>query len=1228
MDSPPNSKATSPLVFSTYTPLFCRSGAPSPWQSCYSPFSQICSAPAPKFRLTSFSPPTPTFNRSQGLLSPTTILSTSSYSSSREPPPEILPTMGLGSFAISTEDGEGRVGLRTHELTQNATIASPTIKSEGKDEPSQTEVDRLLDMLTNIRDMAISPSAFGDVPNSPVRWMSSVASAGPCWTADTNAATMFLHHDKSVLPPVLPSTFTATPPSKLFSPLLSKPRSASVPIMKLSQDTFLHSTLPISASQSGLQVSPYSDTSGSSSPMYGLETLDLRSPSPKRQRTSKYQQRISSRKATKATEPSYQSGLVSDQEHDSFDELLSSSDTDSTASTACSTHAHQETCSSAQHENFSDGRRWVIGRGAMNEGMELDEFNNMESQRCKRPLFTSSWAGSNHGLDLRRTFSTLKRDNPQDPDCFRNQTPYSDPMVAVNKCVESSPSLTGPDNNISVASLDAGRDIQPDSQPFMTFYYSLERRQCCDNSAHSHNTSTSSERVLKDREAAPSTFRMRLRSGRQVLSGGRNKPTLSIGFHVANDSSFIDESTLQHDKELSASHLHPQIKVKDEDCAAPDRRRKKGARHISSADPDKNNDSPLAGLTPRQLRNIDLRHLYPRFFALRIACDTSPHCLSKRGTSSSSSRTSQAVFNPPRSDDDLYTPRWTKGTGREKVGLCPICMPEREFWQKMKCSAYWYHLHYHHGISAQTGAAYPAPELIEFKDFGFLTAMQNKSTKSRRLLSILPTAGQYDADFQATSSADDDSHILTRLEVKEMISEPDSSACQELFEEALTRLKGVFLSSTFFLSHPSIHSSPPASHAMKAVIPSVSIKGFQAVLACLSKLGDDVIIEARPDRLLFSTMNITRSAHACFTFTRSFFESYHVDVTAPAIQQDTKGPFLRCKVLARALVSACKIRGNISEKTDKLNLVLDAAEGVGENCRLAIDIVFKHGFIKIHKLLYEACPENVGIVSSKETSRNYWRLPAAALNGLPENFPSKIEEITIRCLQVGLEFRTNTATIESDSAIPTKVGRTCVPLHRSGMEIYNLQEETDITIAMKEFKAIIAFAVTLRLPLDCFFDSNNRSIALTVVSDNILTGTFEMASIAEKEDIPESQMSAGHAAPSSSSTGMFAPQFVPPSTEGLDLTQPENALFLDNEEDWGNALDEFDMEEQALQDNRTYRNPQQTQPEQQTQSDQQSQQQQKTQNDVEMEEATFEIEERDFLPPDKPSKRRRFIFDE
>lgn len=51
--------------------------------------------------------------------------------------------------------------------------------------------------------------------------------------------------------------------------------------------------------------------------------------------------------------------------------------------------------------------------------------------------------------------------------------------------------------------------------------------------------------------------------------------------------------------------------------------------------------------------------------------------------------------NPPRDAFDLYTPRFTKGVGRTKLGLCPICIEPRERggadrceWLNMKTSAY------------------------------------------------------------------------------------------------------------------------------------------------------------------------------------------------------------------------------------------------------------------------------------------------------------------------------------------------------------------------------------------------------------------------------------------------------------------------------------------------------------------------------------------------------------
>lgn len=54
-----------------------------------------------------------------------------------------------------------------------------------------------------------------------------------------------------------------------------------------------------------------------------------------------------------------------------------------------------------------------------------------------------------------------------------------------------------------------------------------------------------------------------------------------------------------------------------------------------------------------------------------------------------------AQLNEPRNAYDLYTPRFTRGIGKTKLGLCPICFEpirrggaDRAEWLAMKVSAY------------------------------------------------------------------------------------------------------------------------------------------------------------------------------------------------------------------------------------------------------------------------------------------------------------------------------------------------------------------------------------------------------------------------------------------------------------------------------------------------------------------------------------------------------------
>ncbi|KAF9373340.1 Cell cycle checkpoint control protein rad9b [Podila verticillata] len=417
---------------------------------------------------------------------------------------------------------------------------------------------------------------------------------------------------------------------------------------------------------------------------------------------------------------------------------------------------------------------------------------------------------------------------------------------------------------------------------------------------------------------------------------------------------------------------------------------------------------------------------------------------------------------------------------------------------------------------------------------------------------------------------------------------------------------------------------------MKALIPSVSISAFRAVLTCLAKIGDDVTIEARLDSISFSTINITRSAFANFTFARSFFETYHIDVNAESVMHDAGGPYMRCKVLSKALVSACKIRGNVEQKLEKCCIVMESAEGVGENCRLTIELIFKHGFIKIHKLLYESCLDNLRVIYSKETFPSSWRMTANALMGLMDNFSSKSEEVSMECNQDGMVLSTCKSTQDVEGAGTKRIGTTRVQINKTAIENYRLQDNIEITFTLKEFKAITRFACDLRLSLEGFFDSRNRPMLLSVESENIISASFALATIVGENEVrdydppqrvPGTDMRGnGYSqGPSQSQVGQGHGQ----GHEYKGFSQPENALDFGDDDDWEKELGDFDMEEAMSSSVGTQAtvlvgNNDPTQAQAATNPDQSSIQQEPQ-----------EIEERDFLPTGQPGpKRRRYVFDE
>ena len=103
-----------------------------------------------------------------------------------------------------------------------------------------------------------------------------------------------------------------------------------------------------------------------------------------------------------------------------------------------------------------------------------------------------------------------------------------------------------------------------------------------------------------------------------------------------------------------------------------------------------------------------------------------------------------AVYTNP-DVSDLYSPRWTRGLGEKKVGLCPYCVTwpisshpphnganvekcevSQEVWKPMKVSAYWYHLHFFHGISSKTNQPMSPP--LEFRVRSLITKVSKQTS--------------------------------------------------------------------------------------------------------------------------------------------------------------------------------------------------------------------------------------------------------------------------------------------------------------------------------------------------------------------------------------------------------------------------------------------------------------------------------------------------------------------
>ncbi|XP_066914078.1 cell cycle checkpoint control protein RAD9A-like [Clytia hemisphaerica] len=274
---------------------------------------------------------------------------------------------------------------------------------------------------------------------------------------------------------------------------------------------------------------------------------------------------------------------------------------------------------------------------------------------------------------------------------------------------------------------------------------------------------------------------------------------------------------------------------------------------------------------------------------------------------------------------------------------------------------------------------------------------------------------------------------------------------------------------------------------MKCVISNRLVRLFGRAIHCLSRIGDELFLEALKDGLALRTVNSSRSAYACFMFKSEFFVEYQQG--CDEIDSSNPADMLKCKISMKSVLAIFKSLGTIEKTVEHCKIEFKPNE-----CRLIFTLYCKHGIIKTHNLTYQEC-ESLQAVFAKDFCPNQIQTQAKVLLDTVCNFPNSCEEISLRvspdCVKV--------KNFVQEDVDPMKVVHTEMTLVPEEFENFQIGIDTLVTFCLKELRAVLTFSEFANQPVTLYFEHPGKPIVFALDNDVLYSGDFVMATLAETD---------------------------------------------------------------------------------------------------------------------------------
>ncbi|KAK0623501.1 Rad9-domain-containing protein [Immersiella caudata] len=278
-------------------------------------------------------------------------------------------------------------------------------------------------------------------------------------------------------------------------------------------------------------------------------------------------------------------------------------------------------------------------------------------------------------------------------------------------------------------------------------------------------------------------------------------------------------------------------------------------------------------------------------------------------------------------------------------------------------------------------------------------------------------------------------------------------------------------------------------------------------LACMFKFSDDVCLEAKKDKLILTTLNISKSAYICFTFAASrFFSRYHFEGNS-----QYRDRFF-CQLYVRSLLSVFRARQCGGESTGRESVIerceVAIEDGPGKKSRLIARVTCRNGITASHSLAFEPkTPTHAKFDKTEAT--NHWAISSRTLRQLMDHFGPGIELLDINTdddTRV-VNFTCFTEKVQrrganSNEAVLKKPLHTNIAVEMDEFDDVQVEDKLHIIISVKDFRAILQHAQMISGDLTACYSSPGRPMKLSYNSDGVLC-EFILMTVGEEDAISQ-----------------------------------------------------------------------------------------------------------------------------